>query len=125
MGRAVELCPKPLVWVEHETVYAVDTSPEMSKLRADHRRSGPSCINMNIEPVTLGNCNNTGYVVYGADAGSADASNDTCWQQARGLVAHDGSVEHLQVHAAHRPTGGNLDEVVLANAGNPNRLVDR
>ncbi len=79
---------------------------------------------MQIEPVAAGDGGHRGDIVSAAGRGAADGGNDGCRQQAGCAVGADGGIEGGSVHAAQRPARGDVDQVVLADAGDPAGLVD-
>src|SRR5262245_59239223 len=125
MSRTVELCTKPFVRVEHDAVCHFDTVPQATKFGADHGPSRPGRINMNVEPVLLGHRNETAHLVNRACARATDAGNDSGRQQARSAVGNDSSMQGIYAHGAGGTGSRNFYEIVLADARDPCRLVDR
>src|SRR5207237_1077685 len=76
LDRAIELRAQPFVRVEDNRIGTLDTRPEMPVFPADHCRSCPSCVDMQIKPMPLRYSGNGGDVVGAAGAGAADAGDD-------------------------------------------------
>ena len=126
LDRAVELRAQPFVRIEDDRIRLLDAGPVVPEFRADHRRAGPGGIDMHdraraawrprrqratssvpptLVPPTLAMM----------PAGSRPAA----------LSRDDRGLECRRVHAAQRARAGQLDQIVLADAGHPDRPVDR
>ena len=80
---------------------------------------------MQVEIVAVGNLADRRNRVAGADRGAAGAGDDAGRQQAGSPVGDDRRFECCRVHAVQRPACRDTHEIGLADAGDPDRPVNR
>ncbi len=124
LHRAVEIRPQPFVRVEDDGIGRLDAIPERAEFRADHRRTGPCRVHMQVKPMRLRDFGDRADRVAGADGGAAGAGDDAGRDMAGRKVRLDRGVERLRVHAVERPLRRDAHEVRLADARYPDRPVD-
>jgi hypothetical protein len=79
---------------------------------------------MNEEAMLTGDSADRGHIVRAANTCTTDAGDDAGRQQAGGEIALDRDPQRFDIHAAQLPLGGNADQILLADAGDPDRPVD-
>src|SRR3954463_14885741 len=125
VSGAVEVRAEPFVRIENNGIRLLDACPEMPEFRTDHRRSRPGRVDMNIEAMTSGHLANGRDIVRASDAGAADACHDAGRQQPGFAVRNDGYLQRRRIETAPFTADRYSHQIVLTDAGDPDRAVDR
>ena len=124
LHRAIELRTQPLVRIDDDAVRALNAIPQLAELRADHGRSRPGRIHMQVE-VFAGSDLRHGADIVPAAATRATHAGDDAGRQISGLtVGGDGGLQRLWVHRPPRPFDGNAHQIVCAKTCKPHRPVN-
>ena len=124
LDRAVELRTEPLVGIEGDTVGSLDAVPQLPQLGTDHRRTRPRGVDVDVEIVLSRHFDGLAQSVRGTDRCAPDAQDDPGREEPRRAIHLDRFAERLRIEGP-RTIGRNLDEVLLADPGDADRLVDR